>query len=153
MSRIHFGILNMMHASMQSPNAPALRLNQRARTRMLPWALAALSASMFCSCLPASRVQAQDSSLFDSSLFNEAERMLDVNTVELGIQLKRGLRVFLPEQEQFIDRVLVEVGNRRLSRSMVNVIYIWSLRRNPKVPFPYFEFVMRELAKQRGVNL
>ena len=95
----------------------------------------------------------QDSSLFDASLFNEAERMLDVNSVELRIQLTRGLRVFLPEQEQFIDRVLVEVNNRRISRSMVNVIFIWAQRRNPKVPFPYCEFVMRELAKQRGVAL
>lgn len=79
--------------------------------------------------------------------------MLDVNTVELSIQLKRGLRVFLPEQEQFIDRLIVEVNNKRISRSMVNVIFIWAQRRNPKVPFPYFELVMRELAKQRGVNL
>ena len=96
---------------------------------------------------------AQDSSLFDASIFNEAERMLDVNRVELSIQLKKGLRVFLPEQEQFVDKVLLEVQNGRLSRSMVNIIYIWAIRRNPKVPFPYFEFVMRELAKQRGVNL
>ncbi len=106
---------------------------------------------LVCS-VPAKAI-AQDSSLFDASLFNEAERMLDVNTVELSIQLKRGLRVFLPEQEQFIDRLIVEVNNKRISRSMVNVIFIWAQRRNPKVPFPYFELVMRELAKQRGVQL
>jgi hypothetical protein len=96
---------------------------------------------------------AQDSSLFDTGMFNEAERLLDVNRVEFGIQLKKGLRVFTPEQEQFVDKVLLEVESRRLSRSMVNIIFVWAIRRNPKVPFPYFEFVMRELAKQRGVIL
>ena len=96
---------------------------------------------------------AQDSSLFDPGMFNEAESMLDINTVELSIQLKRGLRVFLPEQEAFIDRVLAEVNAGRLSRSMVNVLYVWALRRNPRVPFPYFEIVMRELAARRGVTL
>ncbi len=97
--------------------------------------------------------KAQDGSLFDPAVFNEAEQMLDINSVELGIQLKRGLRVFLPEQEAFIDRVLVEVNAGRLSRSMVNILYLWALRRNPKVPFPYFEIVMRELASRRGVTL
>ena len=100
-----------------------------------------------------SNAAAQDSSLFDPGIFNEAQAMLDINTVELGVQLKRGLRVFLPEQEEFIDRVLVEVNSGRLSRSMVNIIYVWALRRNPRVPFPYFEIVMRELAGRRGVTL
>ncbi len=96
--------------------------------------------------------KAQDSEL-DSAFLNEAERMLDFNTVELGVQLKLGLRVFLPAQEQFVDRVIVEVKSGRLSRSMVNIVYLWAQRRNPKVPFPYFEIVLRELASRRGVTL
>ena len=96
---------------------------------------------------------AQDGSLFDPGVFNDAETMLDINTVELGIQLKRGLRVFLPAQEAFVDRVLANVNSGRLSRAMVTIVYTWSLRRNPKVPFPYFEIVMRELASRRGVDL
>ncbi len=84
---------------------------------------------------------------------NEAERMLDFNTVELRIQLKNGLRVFLPEQEDFLNLVLANVDSGQLPRAMVNMVYVWALRRNPKVPFPYFEFAMRALAERRGVTL
>jgi hypothetical protein len=84
---------------------------------------------------------------------NVAEQMLDLNTVELRIQLQNGLRVFLPEQQEFLDQVLVAVDNGQLPRSMVNMVYVWSLRRNRKIPFPYFEVAMRALAERRGVTL
>jgi len=87
---------------------------------------------------------------FDS---NVAEQMLDLNTVELRIQLQNGLRVFLPEQQDFLDQVLVAVDNGQLPRAMVNMVYVWSLRRNRKIPFPYFEVAMRALAERRGVTL
>ncbi len=84
---------------------------------------------------------------------NVAEQMLDLNTVELRIQLQNGLRVFLPEQQDFLDLVLVAVDNGQLPRAMVNMVYVWSLRRNRKIPFPYFEVAMRALAERRGVLL
>jgi len=84
---------------------------------------------------------------------NIATEMLDLNSVELRIQLQNGLRVFLPEQQEFLDRVLLAVDNGQLPRAMVNMVYVWSQRRNPKVPFPYFEFAMRALAERRGVTL
>jgi len=87
---------------------------------------------------------------FDSNL---AEQMLDMNTVELRIQLQNGLRVFLPEQQAFLERVLVAVDSGQLPRAMVNMVYVWSLRRNRKVPFPYFEIAMRALSERRGVAL
>lgn len=87
---------------------------------------------------------------FDANL---AEQMLDLNTVELRIQLQNGLRVFLPEQQDFLDTVLAAVDSGQLPRAMVNMVYVWSLRRNRKIPFPYFEIAMRALAERRGVKL
>ncbi|MCY2974165.1 MAG: hypothetical protein NTW52_05800 [Planctomycetota bacterium] len=84
---------------------------------------------------------------------NTATEMLDLNSVELRVQLQNGLRVFLPEQQEFLDRVLLAVDNGQLPRAMVNMVYVWSQRRNKKVPFPYFEFAMRTLAERRGVTL
>ena len=84
---------------------------------------------------------------------NVAEQMLDLNTVELRIQLMNGLRIFLPEQEAFLNQVLTAVDNGQLPRAMVNMVYVWALRRNRKVPFPYFEVAMRALAERRGVTI
>jgi len=84
---------------------------------------------------------------------NTATDMLDLNSVELRVQLQNGLRVFLPEQQEFLDRVLLAVDSGQIPRAMVNMVYVWSQRRNKKVPFPYFEFAMRTLAERRGVTL
>lgn len=83
--------------------------------------------------------------------YNEAEQMLSFNTVELKDQLMFGLRVAFPEQEAFVDQVIQKVDRGEISRAMVNVIYVWSKKRKPRIPFPYFEYVMRLLADQRGV--
>ena len=85
--------------------------------------------------------------------FNEAERMMSFNTVELRDQLYFGLRTFLPEQQAFVDDVVARVEAGELPRSMVNVVFVWSRKRKPNIPFPYFEIVMRLLAEKRGVIL
>ncbi|MFY8199951.1 MAG: hypothetical protein ACOVLE_04725 [Pirellula staleyi] len=87
-----------------------------------------------------------------TSDFNEAENMMSFNQVELKDQLIYGLRTFLPEQQAFIDKVLAKVDSGEISRAMVNVVFVWSKKRNPKIPFPYFEAVMRLLAEKRGVT-
>jgi len=85
--------------------------------------------------------------------FNEAERMMSFNTVELKDQLYFGLRIFLPEQQAFVDDIVARVEAGELPRSMVNVVFVWSRKRRPKIPFPYFEIAMRVLAEKRGVIL
>ena len=84
--------------------------------------------------------------------FNEAERMMSFNTVELKDQLYYGLRTFQPQQRAFLDQVVAKVNNKQLSRAMVNVVFVWSKKRNPKIPYPYFEAVMRLLAEKKGVT-
>ncbi len=85
--------------------------------------------------------------------FNEAERMMSFNTVELKDQLYFGLRIFLPEQQAFVNDIVARVEAGELPRSMVNVVFVWSRKRRPKIPFPYFEIAMRLLAEKRGVIL
>jgi hypothetical protein len=89
----------------------------------------------------------------DSLDMNEAERMLDIEVVELRDQLVFGLRTFQPAQRQFIDLVIQKVESKEISRAMVNVVFVWARKRNPKVPYPYFEIVLRLLAERKGVVL
>ncbi|MEQ1829095.1 MAG: hypothetical protein ABL921_24240, partial [Pirellula sp.] len=53
--------------------------------------------------------------------FNEAERMMSFNVVELREQLYFGLRT-IPEQRVFIDQVVAKVDQGELPRAMVNVV-------------------------------
>jgi hypothetical protein len=85
--------------------------------------------------------------------FNQAEHMMSMNVVELKDQLYFGLRTFLPEQRAFIDQVVVRVDSGQLPRAMVNVVFVWARKRNPRVPFPYFEVALKLLAEKRGVIL
>lgn len=89
----------------------------------------------------------------DTLDLNEAERMLDIEVVELRDQLVFGLRTFQPAQRQFIDLVIQKVESGEISRSMVNVVFVWARKRNPRVPYPYFEIVLRLLADRKGVVL
>lgn len=98
-------------------------------------------------------IMASDLASQDSLDFNEAERMMSFNTVELKDQLYYGLRTFLPEQREFLDRVVVKVDSGELPRAMVNVVFVWARKRNPKIPYPYFEIALRLLAEKRGVIL
>jgi hypothetical protein len=87
----------------------------------------------------------------DSLDMNEAERMLDIEVVELRDQLVFGLRTFQPEQRQFVDLVIQKVESKEISRAMVNVVFVWARKRNPRIPYPYFEIALRLLAERKGV--
>jgi hypothetical protein len=88
----------------------------------------------------------------ESSSRNLAE-LSSRGQVALETQLTNGLRVAFPQQKVFISNVVQLVNQGKISRSMVNTVYSWSIRRNPRVPFPYFEFAMRALAQRRGVAI
>jgi flagellar motor component MotA len=82
---------------------------------------------------------------------NLAENSRNRGLVSLETQLTRGLRTFQPQQVAFVKNVVQLVGQGKISRAMVNTVYIWALRRKPSVPYPYFEFALRALARKRGV--
>lgn len=88
----------------------------------------------------------------ESNSRNLAERS-SRGQVALETQLNNGLRAAFPQQKVFISNVVQLVNQGKISRSMVNTVYTWAIRRNPKVPFPYFEFAMRALAQRRGVTI
>jgi hypothetical protein len=89
----------------------------------------------------------------ESFSINEAENMMSFNTVELKDQLYFGLRTFQPDQQAFLDRVVAKVDSGEIPRAMVNVVFVWAKKRNPKVPFPYFQIALRLLAEKRGVTI
>jgi len=111
------------------------------------WSRWSLAAALLFSNIGLCATQAQD-----LNGYSEAEQMLSLNTVELKDQLMFGLRVAFPEQEAFVDQVIKKVDQGEISRAMVNVVYVWSKKKKPKIPFPYFEYVLRLLAMQRGVE-
>jgi hypothetical protein len=84
---------------------------------------------------------------------NQAENLSKVNLVDLESQLVSGLRLTSAGQKQYIAAVMAQVQAARIPRSMVNVVFRWSLERNPRYPFPYFRIAMNTLASRRGVSL
>lgn len=84
---------------------------------------------------------------------NSATRLTEQNLTSLEEQLKKGLRVVTPEQLDYVKTVVELVDKGKLPRGLVNLVYKWSIERNPRVPFPYFQFALRELAKRRGVHI
>ncbi|GIW97923.1 MAG: hypothetical protein KatS3mg111_1256 [Pirellulaceae bacterium] len=89
----------------------------------------------------------------EGNSLNSAEQLTDRNVVSLEDQLVKGLRVVRPDQKLWLKRVVLLVDQKKLPRAMVNVVFKWARQRNPDVPFPYFQFAMRELAKRRGIQL
>ncbi len=83
---------------------------------------------------------------------NFANQVDQRHLVRLQDQLRFGLRATQQAQFDFIDQVAVAVEQGRIPRAMVNLVYRWALQKNPKVPFPYFEIALRELARRRGVS-
>ena len=73
--------------------------------------------------------------------------------VRLEDQLMNGLRVVTPDQRVYVQQIVALVDQGRLPRAMVNVVYTWALKRNPRVPLPFFQFALQALAERRGVTV
>lgn len=89
----------------------------------------------------------------EGNSLNSAERLTTRNVVSLEDQLKNGLRVSRPKQQAFIKVVVHHVDHGKLPRAMVTLVYDWAIKRNPAVPFPYFQYALRALSRRRGINL
>ncbi len=103
-----------------------------------------------CGAVSAAGITLNGQDRFDPNL---AGRNADLHLTKLEDQLKNGLRAVTPEQIEYLRTIsrLVEQGT--LPRAMVNLIFEWAIERNPRVPFPYFQFALRALAKRRGINV
>lgn len=108
--------------------------------------IAALSLTLALSLSNHCQAQLQE---FDA---NQAE-VNPGEVVRLEDQLMNGLRVVTPDQRAYVNQIVSLVNQGRIPRAMVNVVYTWALKRNPKVPLPYFQFALQALAERRGVNV
>ncbi|HEX4000104.1 MAG TPA: hypothetical protein VHX65_16240 [Pirellulales bacterium] len=73
-------------------------------------------------------------------------------TPSLKDTLDAGLKARLPEEFQFVDRVVRMVDRRQLSLEMVQSTFLWA-RRKPKFQMQYFEHALRMRAEEVGVRL
>jgi hypothetical protein len=77
---------------------------------------------------------------------------VDGATVDLKIQLEKGLKARLPREFDFIAYVVGMVDNNQLPRDLVQSTFLWARVKKP-YPFPYFENGLRVRAARRGINL
>ena len=68
-------------------------------------------------------------------------------------RLKAGLRARLPEEEAFVEKVVMLVRSGRLPAKLVDSTYIWAIERRKEYPFPAFEKALRMQAGKIGVRL
>jgi hypothetical protein len=72
---------------------------------------------------------------------------------DLEQQLTAGLKIRREEEQRFVDAVMALVEQKQLPVSLVKSVFHWSRRKNPKVPYPYFERAMRLTAEKIGVEI
>ncbi|MEC8557220.1 MAG: hypothetical protein VXZ82_19635 [Planctomycetota bacterium] len=86
-------------------------------------------------------------------LRSASAQQIERNKVRLEDQLISGLRAATPGQKDYLRQIVALVNAGTLPRQMVNLLYTWAIKRKPKVPFPYFQFALRVLAKRRGITV
>lgn len=74
-------------------------------------------------------------------------------TAGLEDRLKAGLRVQLPAEEDFVEKVVLLVRTGKLPGKLVDSTYIWAIERRKEYPFPAFEKALRLQAEKLGVRL
>ncbi len=104
-------------------------------------------ACLLASSLVCSASYAQNPNEFEA---NQAERNPG-QVVSLEDQLVNGLRAFTPDQKAYLHLIATRVDQGIIPRAMVNVIYDWAIKRNPHVPYPYFQIALRALGERRGI--
>ena len=82
------------------------------------------------------------------------------DSVNSGIQLPTlkqelefGLRARLPHEFTFVNQVVKLVNRGKLPVTMVKSTFVWSRRKNPYLPFPYFERGLRLRATRIGIDI
>ena len=66
--------------------------------------------------------------------------------------MKAALRTAAPEEDGFIDRVLMLVDRGTLPLDMVESTFLWA-RKKPQRKFQYFKWALTHRAQQQGIKL
>jgi hypothetical protein len=72
---------------------------------------------------------------------------------QLRQELESGLKARQPQEFTFIAHVVELVDSGNLPLDIVKGTFHWSRKRNPRIPFPYFEQALRLRAGELGVSL
>lgn len=67
--------------------------------------------------------------------------------------LVNGLKVRTDGEKAFIARVVELVQEGKLSESLVKAIYQRARQQHSRYPLPYFVAILKQVAKQRGIEL
>ena len=81
----------------------------------------------------------------------ETESQGGILVADLEQQLMAGLNIRREEEKKFVNAVISLVEAKRIPVSLVKSVFHWSRRKNPKVPYPYFERAMRLTAEKINV--
>ena len=83
-------------------------------------------------------------------------RMLGAETKEqatLEDRLNSGLKSRRPDEFSFVAIVAQRVRTGKIPEALVLQTMQWSLKKNPKFPFYYFQFAVKKQASALGVSL
>jgi hypothetical protein len=67
--------------------------------------------------------------------------------------LASGLKVRTPAEKAFIAKVVKTVEEGKLSEALVKALFRRALAQHSRYPLPYFTAMIRQVAKDRGVDL
>jgi len=67
--------------------------------------------------------------------------------------LKNGLKARRPVEFQFVAKVAELTNDGKLPRDYVLAAFDYARNRRPKLPLPYFEFIVRKKAEEMGVAI
>ena len=77
----------------------------------------------------------------------------DAALPSLEDRLNSGLKSRRPEEFTFVGTVAQRVQTGQIPEALVLQTMQWSLRKNPKFPFFYFQFAVKKQATALGVTL
>lgn len=74
-------------------------------------------------------------------------------TPTLKETLEKGLKCRRQVEFAFVAQVVTLVDNSQLPQDVVLGTFSWARKQREDIPFPYFQFALRERAKKYGVSL
>ncbi len=73
--------------------------------------------------------------------------------ITLSEQMEKLLKVRLPDEREFLGRVIEAVQKLELSEELVLAVTYKARRYNDSFPFPYFRVMITKIAESKGIPL
>lgn len=85
--------------------------------------------------------------------WQDGARAQEEKPITLFDRLNAGLKCRRPEETAFVETVVQQVEQRRLTPDLVLSTYRWAVEQRPEFPFYYFQYAIRRRAAAVGVTL